>query len=185
MGSCTRVQLAHLDAGFIAPTPPREGKSTETKLLAVENGPIWNFIFFWPALSGGMEHMNFFCPVFTRPFFLLAPFAGHPSSSPFLGSFRMDLSTNFGRKFLPEVRAKKGSFLWVRTASGLFVENKWFPLKVGLRWVFVFCLSPEMGPKVGKSGFLFVQNWVNMRQNPTFQPVWTHFGTLTKKHKPT
>ena len=26
-------------------------------------------------------------PVFTRPFFLFAPFAGHPSSSPFLGTF--------------------------------------------------------------------------------------------------
>ena len=67
--------------------------------------------------------------VFTRPFFLFAPFAGHPSSTAFLGtvlpflssrsalfcrvkdtaqslergSFRMNLSQSSGRKFLPEI----------------------------------------------------------------------------------
>ena len=74
-------------------------------------------------------------PVFTRPFFLFAPFAGHPSSSPFLDTFspfsppRKVLCSveqraqhkawrgavwgwtppqSSGRKFLPEICVKKG-----------------------------------------------------------------------------
>ena len=42
---------------------------------------------------------------------------------------------------------------WLRAASGPFLGNNLFPLKVGLRWVFVNGLKCEMGPKVG-------QKWV-------------------------
>ena len=80
--------------------------------------------------------------VFTRPFFLFAPFAGHPSSSPFLGTFspfsppRKVLCSvekrvqrrawrgaavgctspqSSGRKFLPEICLKKGQILSSKT----------------------------------------------------------------------
>ena len=76
------------------------------------------------------HHCNFqtftsqldFWPVFTRPFFLFAPFAGDPSSSPFSAPFcpfffpRKVLNSvsglispqSSGRKFLPEICVKKG-----------------------------------------------------------------------------
>ena len=75
-------------------------------------------------------------PVFTRPFFLFAPFAGHPSSSPFLGTFfrlrkvlcsaeqraqcrawrgaGMDLSTKFGKEIPSRNLREKGYVLFMR-----------------------------------------------------------------------
>ena len=47
-----------------------------------KHGSIWQNCVLNPVLQGFLT-LN----VFTRPFFLFAPFAGHPSSSPFLSTF--------------------------------------------------------------------------------------------------
>ena len=65
---------------------------------------------------------------------------------------------------------------WVRAASGPFLENDLFALKVGLRWVFVNEL--EWVQKWVKSGFLGAKVGQN-RQNPLLHPLKTHF---TKTH---
>ena len=58
-------------------------------------------------------------------------------------------------------------------------ENNLFPLKVGLRWFFLFFQWAEMGPKEGVSG---VQIWVKSGSKPTFSPTLTHFGISAKTH---
>ena len=42
---------------------------------------------YWCRGTSAQTTLPFSRPVFTRPFFLSAPFARHPSSSPFLGTF--------------------------------------------------------------------------------------------------
>ena len=72
-------------------------------------------------------------------------------------------------------------FGWNYAGSGLpqgpFLGNNSFPLKVGLRWVFVNGL--EWVKSRAKVGF-WVQKWVKMGQNPLLHPLQTHFGIFTK-----
>ena len=44
-----------------------------------------------------------------------------------------------------------------------------------------FCQWPKMVLKVGKMFFL-LQQWVKIGQNSLFDPLWTHFETLTQTH---
>ena len=91
-----------------------------------------------PTIVVILRRKSLFWPVFTRPFFLFAPFAGHPSSSPFLSTFSpffppsksalfcrakgtaqslergssgMDLSTKFGKEIPSRNLRKKRSVL--------------------------------------------------------------------------
>ena len=57
---------------------------------------------------------------------------------------------------------------WVRAASGPFLANNLFPLKVGLRWVFVNGL--KWVQKWVKSGFLGAKVGQNASK-PTFAPT--------------
>ena len=73
---------------------------------------------------------------------------------------------------------------WVRAASGPFLEKKLFPLKVGLRWVFVnglewFKVDKEwvVGAKVGDNGS-------KPTSLSTLDPFWDsdkiHFNPVSK-----
>ena len=120
---------------------------------------------------GGISHG---VAKFTRPFVLFAPFAGHPSSSPFLGTFSpfapprkvlcsveqraqrrawrgrsgMDLSTKFGKEIPSRNLRKK------RSASALLYQVMWsFLAKVAVRscrWFLNLsdeCWLPTFGQK--------------------------------------
>ena len=105
-------------------------------------------VYFWVASQQKGKNVDTLLsswPVFTRPFFLFAPFAGHPSSSPFLGtffalfssqklvcsveqwgtvqslergSFRIDLCTNFGKEIPSRNLREKRSVTLKRFKGG-------------------------------------------------------------------
>ena len=61
---------------------------------------------------------------------------------------------------------------WIRAASGPSLENHWFPLKVGLTWVFVNLL--KWVQKWVKNGFLGAKVGQNASK-PSFAPTLNSF----------
>ena len=59
------------------------GLTKGPQLLCFQTPPC----LFYHKLALRKANIGPYWPVFTIPFFLFAPFAGHPSSSPFLGTF--------------------------------------------------------------------------------------------------
>ena len=68
---------------------------------------------------------------------------------------------------------------WVGAASGPFLEHEFFPLKLGLRRVFVNVFKrPQKWLQTVLRGTQVVEHG----SQPTVYPLWTRFGTLTKTH---
>ena len=124
-----------------------------------------------------------------HPFFLFAPFAGHPSSDPFLGTFfalfspqerfcSVELGAQHrawkgafsggtspqisGRKCLPEIRVKKGQFC-LRLVCVAYGRNSVWSFLLTVENGFVFLNSSpylENGFGLSRLQFPLSRNWV-------------------------